>query len=138
MSAPAGLQPIVLRDAVLTVADDDFSSQVLGVSITPEVSWEWLDTENSVDGFPAYLGTRWLCTIGYAQDMRPGSLTRYLFEQAAAARTIVFTPQTGLEGPPITCEAMILPGPLGGQVVDGILTAVVTLPLFGEPVIGGA
>lgn len=136
MSAPAGLQPIVLRDALFTVADDDFSAAVMGVAFVPQVDWEWAGGTDTTTAFPMYGVTKWTVTIGYAQDLRPGSLTRYLFEQAAATRTIVFTPQPGLSGPAISAEAMIVPGPIGGTVQDGVLTATVTLPLFDEPVVG--
>ncbi len=135
MSAPVGLQPIRLRDAVFTVDSDDFSAAVLGVTFAPEVEWEWIDDYGG--GASPYMKTvHWTCTVGYAQDMRAGSLARYLLEQAAAVRTIVFTPQPGLSGPPITCDALIIPGPVGGAADDGILTAAVTLPLFDEPVVG--
>ena len=136
MSAPAGLQPILLRDAVFAVAGDDFSASVMGVAFVPQVDWEWFNPMDSTVALPIYGVTKWTVTIGYAQDLRPGSLTRYLFEQAASTRTIVFTPQPGLSGPPVTAEAMIVPGPLGGTVQDGVLTATVTLPLFDEPTIG--
>lgn len=129
--AVVGLQPITLTRAVLAIAEDDFTAAVGEVTFMPEVTYEWLPL--SFSGYaPVFSGVRWVCMLTYAQDFTTaGSLTRYLIAQAAAVRTVTFSPVDG--GPSVSAEAMILPGQLGGRAEDGVLAANVTLPLFGEP-----
>lgn len=127
-----GLQAIQLQDATLIVEEDDYTASVNEVTIAPEVIWEWWERLSSPT-VPVYLETRWTATIGYAQDLAtPGSLTRYLLENAGAVRTLVFTPSAG--GSSVSVEAMLVPGPIGGPSGQ-ILTGTVTLPLFDAPVV---
>lgn len=130
-----GLQPITLRRAVLTIAEDDYTASVNEVTFAPEVEVEWVPTFQSGSYLPIYTGIRWFAVVGYAQDFTtPGSLTRYLFEHAAQTRTLVFTPVEG--GSSVTADAMIVPGRMGGPTAE-LLTATVILPLFDEPLMSG-
>lgn len=126
-----GLAPISLREATLTVEADDYTAQVNEVTFVPEVEWMWHRTH--LADIPIFLRVRWTVVIGYAQDLTtPGALSLYLFTNAAAVKTLTFTPLAG--GPTITAEAMIVPGRIGGPSGQ-ILTETVVLPLFDEPVI---
>ena len=126
-----GLAPISMDSAVLTIAADDFTAAVTGVTFYPQVSYEWVEHWDGT-ATPIYTGVRWGVRIDYLQDLTtPGSLTRYLFEQATTRRTAVFTPTTG--GPAVVADVMIMPGPFGGVSTDGPVTGAVDLPLAGGP-----
>ena len=132
--ATVGLQPITLRDATLTVGEDDFTAAVEKVLITPEARWTWAERLRGPD-FPVREGVRWTCTLGFAQDLTPGSLTRYLLEHVGQTRTVLFTPQAG--GESVLAQVMVMPGRVGGDPY-GTLTSEAVLPMFGAPETGSA
>lgn len=132
--AVVGLQPISLRDAVLTIAADDFTAAVGEVSFVPEVDYEWLPVGFGGYQVPAPSGTRWVAMIGYAQDVdTPGGLTRYLLGNAGQVRAVVFTPRAA-GAAQVSADVLIIPGKVGGTAGDGPLVAQVTLPVLGDPV----
>ncbi|MGV8965340.1 MAG: hypothetical protein ACOH2F_03590 [Cellulomonas sp.] len=133
--AVVGLQPISLRNATLTVAEDDYTQSIDQVTFAPEVDYEWTRGYDDSAYYPYYTGIRWTVALGYAQDLlTPGSLSLYLLEHAAQTRTITFTPVPGSGQRTITADVLIIPGQLGG-VPGQILTGSVALPLFGDPLL---
>lgn len=131
-----GLQVVSLRQAVLTVAADDYTAAVNEVTLVPEVLFDWAWAFGRRNPTPVAGGIRWTATIGYAQDFTtPDALAIYLVEHAAQRKTITFTPVTG--GRTITADVMVIPGQLGGPSGE-ILTATTVLPLYGEPVLSEA
>ncbi|WP_324651001.1 hypothetical protein [Georgenia sp. H159] len=130
-----GLQPITLKDATLTVAEDDYSQAISQVIFTPQVRWSWVD-ELCQSPTPMFEGVAWTVTIGFAQDLTtPDSLTLYLLEHAAQTRTITFVPNKNDGTRAVQAEVMVLPAQIGG-VPNQHLTAIVTLPCFEEPIVG--
>lgn len=131
-----GLQVVSLREAVLTIAADDYTAAVNEVTLVPEVLFTWSQSLGQRTATPVPVGVRWTLTIGYAQDFTTAdALAIYLVEHAAQRKTITFTPVSG--GRTITADVMVIPGQLGGPSGE-ILTATAVLPLFGEPVISEA
>lgn len=129
-----GLQPISLRDATLTVAEDDFTAAVSEVTFVPEQDYEWLASGFGPTRTPVPSGVRWVVMVSYAQDFATvGGLTRYLIANAGLTRSLVFTPTSG--GPVVSCDVLVVPGKMGGVAGEGILAAQVVLPLHGKPVI---
>lgn len=145
--AVIGLQPIMLKDATFTVAEDDYTASVTQVVFTPQVLWTWHeDICSGGTATPVYAGVRWTVSVGYLQDLSAGypfdengtirtalPLTTYLLEHAAQTRTVVFAPKAG--GTAVRADVMIVPGPVGG-VPNQQLTSQVTMPLFEEPTLG--
>lgn len=131
--ATIGLSPVSLRNALLTVAEDDYTAAIGEVTFTPEVDYGWHQSFDGRTSTPYMTGVRWVCMLTYVQDFTtPDALSIYLVENAAQVKTVTFTPTMG--GRSVTGQAMIVPGQLGG-VAGGVLTANVTLPLYGSPVI---
>lgn len=132
-----GLQPITLKDATLTVAEDDFTAAIGQVMFVPQVQWSWTEADIcSPFSYPVYEGIRWTVTVGYAQDwVTPGSLSRYLIEHAAQTRTVTFVPNNDPDVHAVQADVMIVPGQYGG-VPNQHLTATVTMPCFEEPRLG--
>lgn len=130
-----GVQPISLRNATLTVAEDDYTQSIDQVLFVPQIEYDWFD---HLDGThtPEIRSIRWVAIVGYVQDFTtPGSLSMYLIEHVAFRRTIAFTPVAGSGQKTISADALLVPGQMGG-VPGQILAAQVTLPLFDPPVIG--
>ena len=125
------MQPYVLKDAVLTIAADDFTAAISQAVFVPQAVWSWHDSLAST-ATPIFERVRWTCTLSYLQDLTDGSLTLYLLTHVGETKTVVFTPVAG--GKTITADVMISPGQLGG-VTSQLTTATVTMPLFDEPAV---
>lgn len=127
------MQPYVLKNAVLTIAADDFTAAISQALFTPQVQWGWRDALCSTTSTPVYKGIRWTVTLSYLQDLTDGSLTMYLLEHVAETKEVVFTPVAG--GRSLRADVMIVPGQVGG-VTNQLATATATMPLFDEPELG--
>ena len=127
------MQPYVLKDAVLTIAEDDFTAAIAQAVFVPQVQWLWSTRLGSVTASPVFAGIRWTVTLSYLQDLTDGSLTLYLLEHVAETREVVFTPVAG--GKSVRADVMLSPGQLGG-VPNQLATATATMPLFDEPELG--
>ena len=127
------MQPYVLKDAVLTIAEDDFTAAISQAVFVPQVLWEWRDALCSTTSTPVYKGFRWTVTLSYLQDLTDGSLTLYLLEHVAETKEVIFTPVAG--GKSLRADVMIVPGQVGG-VTNQLATATATMPLFDTPELG--
>lgn len=131
--AVIGIDPIVLRDASLTIGADSYESNVSGVTFTPSssvVSWSGLTPEDTYS-FPGV--TTWTCDLEYAQDWTTAdSLSRYLHENEGEAVTAVFEPKNG--DPAVTATIVIAPGAIGGTV-NTVAVGSVSLGVNGKPAV---
>ncbi len=127
------MQPYVLKNAVLTIAADDFTAAIAQAVFTPQVSWTWHRGLCDIAGFPVFDSIRWTVTLSYLQDLADGSLTMYLLEHVTETKEIIFTPVAG--GKSVRADVMIVPGQVGG-VTNQLATATATMPLFDEPELG--
>ena len=127
------MQPYVLKNAVLSIAADDFTAAVTQAVFVPQVLWSWHSTLCSTTASPVFDGIRWLVTMSYLQDLTDGSLTLYLLEHVAEAKEVIFTPVAG--GKSLRADVMIVPGQVGG-VTNQLATATAVMPLFDEPELG--
>jgi hypothetical protein len=127
------LTPITLRAATLQVGADDFTAAVDQVTFVPDPTFEWLTPPMRTGvAAPVFKGVSWTCVLGHAQDLTPGSLTRYLLAHVGERRTVLFTPQPGSGQPVVTADVLVMPGQVGGDT-EGPLTAEATLPVVGAP-----
>ena len=126
------MQPYVLKDAVLTIAADDFTAAISQAVFVPQAVWSWHDSLAST-ATPIFERVRWTCTLSYLQDLTDGSLALYLIEHIAETKEIIFTPVAG--GKSLRADVMIVPGQVGG-VTNQLATATATMPLFDEPELG--
>ena len=127
------MQPYVLKDAVLTIAADDFTAAIAQAVFVPQVQWLWSTHLGSVTASPVFAGIRWTVTLSYLQDLTDGSLTLYLLEHVAETKEVIFTPVAG--GKSLRADVMIVPGQVGG-VTNQLATATATMPLFDTPELG--
>lgn len=126
------LTPIRLHDARLLVDVDDYTLTVGQVTFTPDATW---DTDRRYDGThrPSLTAVAWTVDLGHAQDVNTtDALTRYLLAHAGQTRVVRFEPSAGGRG--VTATVVLIPSPIGGAP-DGVLEAVVALPVDGAPVI---
>lgn len=129
--AQIAVQPIYLKDVVLSVAGSDFEKHVSGVTFTPSVTtatWKGLEPTAVFTNVGA---STWMVDLEYAQDWETtGSLSAYLFANEGAEVELSFTPVTG--GGVWTANVIIVPGAVGGAV-DSYAVATVSLPVQGKP-----
>lgn len=125
------MQPIKMKDSVVSIAGTDHGGEASAVQMTPSTpvsTWKGLkpDAVHSSAGT-----TTWTCdmTIGVDWDDAT-SLSRYLFEHAGEKATLEFRPRTGGTG--MSVEVILIPGAIGGSV-DSDAEATVSLPATGQP-----
>lgn len=129
--AQIAVQPIYLKDVVLSVAGSDFEKHVSSVVFTPSVSsatWKGLEPTAVFTNVGA---STWTVDLAYAQDWdTTGSLSAYLFANEGAEVTLNFEPVAG--GSSWSADVIITPGQVGGSV-DSFAEANVSLPVQGRP-----
>jgi len=129
--AQIAVQPIYLKDVVLTVDGDTYEKHVSGVTFTPSVtSATWKGLEPTAV-FTNVGSSTWMIDLAYAQDWETtDSLSAYLFANEGAEITLSFVPVTG--GGTWSATVIIVPGAVGGAV-DSYAVSTVSLPVQGRP-----
>lgn len=125
------MQPIKMKDAVVSIAGTDYGAEASSVILTPTTptsTWKGLKpgAVYSSAGTPSW---QLDMTIGVDWD-ETSSLARYLFEHVGEAVALQFRPKTGGAG--LSAEVIAIPGAIGGAV-DTDAEANVSLPLNGQP-----
>jgi hypothetical protein len=127
------VEPIVMRDSLITIGANDHQSACSGCTFTPttsSISWYGL-TPDSTHTFPGV--TSWVCQLDYAQDWTTAdSLSRYLHEHEGESVSVVFEPKNG--DPSVTATLVITPGAIGGTV-NTVAVGSVQLGVSGKPVV---
>lgn len=130
--ATISVQPIYLKDVLLTVGTDGYSKHVSGVTFTPTVAtatWKGLDPEAVFTNVGA---STWMVDLAYAQDWNTAdSLSAYLFANEGEQVTLTFQPVNGGSGT-WAADVIIVPGQVGGNT-DSYAVATVSLPVQGKP-----
>lgn len=131
--ASIGIEPIVLKNVLLSFGTDSYEKNVSGVEFVPSVSqvnWKGLHPDAvHTDVSKA----TWVCNLNYAQDWETAdSLSQYLLEHEGETVSATFEPVNGGAG--FTADLVITPGAIGGQV-DAVATASVSLGVKGRPVL---
>jgi hypothetical protein len=127
--------PFVIKDAVLSIATDQYEKHVSGVLFTPNTSgitWQGMTPDSA---FSDSSNPTWTCQLDYAQDWTTAnSLAQYLLANAGQQKVCVFKPLGATTGKPLfTATLLIVPGPIGGAV-NAVQTATVTMGVIGQPV----
>lgn len=129
--AQIAVQPIYLKDCVLSVAGSDFEKALSSVTFTPSVTTATFKGLEPTAVFTNVGSSTWMVDLAYAQDWDTvGSLSAYLYEHEGAERTLTFEPVNG--GASWSADVIIVPGAVGGAV-DSYATASVSLPVQGRP-----
>lgn len=129
--AQISVQPLYLKDVVLTVDGDTYEKHVSGVTFTPSVSTATFKGLDSDAVFTQASNASWTCDLSFVQDWETaGSLSAYLFNNAGSEVTLSFLPQTG--SGTWSATVIIVPGAVGGTV-DAYATSTVSLPVQGQP-----
>lgn len=130
--ASIAVTPLFLKDVTLTVGTDSYEKHVSSVTLTPTnatASWKGL---NSAATFTDAGTPTWTLDLSYAQDWDTlNSLSKYLFSNQGATKTITFKPKAA-NTPTFTVSVIILAGAVGGTV-DSYGEATVSLPVQGQP-----
>lgn len=125
-------KPYTLKDAVLTIASDDFTAAVSEVKFTPSTqSATWRGIGGNV--LRNQTIAEWACTLSFLQDLDPAGLSRYLHENDGRVVPATFAPVSG-EGPTIEATLILTPGDIGGSASQAdYASASVTLAVNGRP-----
>ncbi|CAO1650545.1 Phage tail protein [Salinibacterium sp. NYA9b] len=130
--AEIAVVPIVMKDVVLEIEDDDFAAAVSSAMLTPSSSSVVFKGLKADAVFTDVTAATWTLALTFAQDWATaGSLSLYLFNNEGAVVDAVLKPQSGI-GPSFAVEIVITPGAIGGAV-DTTATATVTLGVQGKP-----
>lgn len=132
--AEIAVQPIVLKDMVLSLGTDDFAAAVASAILTPSASLVTFKGLKPSAKFTFPASAEWTLELEYAQDWAAAgnSLSRHLFDNEGEVEEAVLEPQSGV-GTRWTFDVIITPGAVGGAV-DTVGTATVTLGVSGRPV----
>lgn len=129
--AQIAVQPIYLKDCVLSIAGSDFEKAVSSVQFTPSVTSATFKGLEPTATFTNVGSASWMVDISYAQDWNTaGSLSAYLFSNEGTEVTLTFEPVNG--GASWSADVIIVPGAVGGAV-DSFAVATVSLPVQGKP-----
>lgn len=113
--ATIAVQPLVLKDVLLTIGTDNYEAAASSVVFTPSSSpttWAGLNGETHTD---TSLAT-WTCDLTYVQDWETAnSLSQYLLTNEGDSVSVTFKPKSG-SGPSFTATVSITPGAVGGTV----------------------
>lgn len=124
--AQIAVNPLVLKDVVLSFGTDSYEKHVSGVTFTPSsdtITWQGLTPDSKSTDVTA---ADWTCQLDYVQDWETeDSLSRFLFENEGEEIAATFKPRSG-SGPSFTANLIVTPGAIGG-VVNAYATTSVTL-----------
>lgn len=130
--AQINVQPLYLKDVILTVDGDTYEKHVSGVTITPSVATATFKGLEPSATFSQASSATWTVDLTYVQDWETAdSLSAYLFNNAGEEVTMSFKPESGAGGT-FSATVIIVPGAVGGAV-DAYATSTVSLPVQGQP-----
>ena len=131
--AQIAVQPITLKNVLLTLGVNSFEKHVSSVEFVPSAAsttWKGL-TPDSI--FTDVQTATWVCNLGFAQDWATvDSLSAYLFGNEGETIAATFQPVAGGAG--FTANLVITPGSIGGTV-DSTAVSTVSLGCQGKPVL---
>lgn len=115
--ATIDVKPLVLKDVLLKIGDDNYEKHVSAVRFVPSsstIQWSGL-TPDAV--FTDATVPTWTCELEFAQDWETyDSLSRYLFEEMGTTKAVEFIPVKGSGNLKVTANLTIVPGSIGGAV----------------------
>lgn len=133
--ATIAVQPIVLKDVLLTVGTDNYEAHVSEVVFEPSTSIQTWQGLTPTATFTDATGATWTCKLTFAQDWATAnSLSKYLFDNEGTTKAVKFKPKKPATGtaPTWSATVVIVPGSIGGTV-NTFATASVVLGVQGKP-----
>lgn len=127
--ATIAVEPIVLKNALLSIGLDNYEKHVSSVELVPAPVSQMFDglggNSHVISGI-----TKWTANITFAQDWTTvDSLSKYLFNNQGQTKAMMFAPQNGV-GDAFLATVLIQPGSIGGAV-DSVSVTTVSLPVEG-------
>lgn len=130
--AQINVTPLYMKDVTLTIGTDSYEKHVSGVTLTPSyatATWKGLNPNSTFTNTSAAV---WTLDLTYVQDWdTTNSLSKYLFANQGATKTITFKPNSA-NTPTVTVSVIIVAGSIGGQM-DAYAESTVQLPVQGQP-----
>ena len=130
--AAISITPLYMKDVTLTIGTDSYEKHVSGVTLTPSTAtatWKGLSPSST---FTDASQATWMLDLTYAQDWdTTNSLSKYLFANQGATKTITFKPKSA-NTPTVTVSVIIIAGSIGGNI-DSYAESTVSLPVQGQP-----
>lgn len=125
------MDPLFMKDAVLTIDATSVAAECSSVAFTPSSSIAtWKGLTPTATHTQATTAT-WVADITFAQDWDDAdSLGHLLLESEGDSVPVVFTPKAG--GQAFYATLILVPGAIGGAV-DGFAEASVQLAMVGRP-----
>lgn len=126
-------RPFALKSATFTIGTDDYTPAVSQAQFNPATSastWRGIGGNIIKDQSVA----DWSLVLGFAQDLAPDGLTRFLLDHDGERATVSLVP---VEGDPATITATVIlsPGSLGGTAGAELAASSVTLAVIGKPTV---
>jgi len=116
--AQIAVQPLILKDMILTIGTDSYEKHVSGVLIEPQTTKKTWRGGTPSATFSDVSIDSWTCRLDYVQDWETtNSLSDYLLDNAGETKAAVITPASGV-GQKFSVNIGIIPGPIGGKVGD--------------------
>lgn len=141
LTAPYALKNARLEIApyvadVATAVFDDYTAAVSDVTLTPTTptaTWTGIGGNTISDVGSA----TWAAAMGYAQDLDPDGLQRYLHDHHGETRILRFTPITAAgepgEGVAVIATVRLAAGAIGGAAGPNTTTSTSTMGVIGTP-----
>lgn len=123
-------KPYALKSATFSIGADDYTaavSQVLFRPSVPRSEWRGIGGYTLVNQGVA----TWTAELGFAQDLAPEGLLRYLHENEGQVAEVTFVPLE--DGPAIKAELVLAPADIGGTAGPDTATSSVSLGVIGKP-----
>lgn len=135
--AQIAVAPYVFKDARISVAADNYEKHLSGVTLNPSadqntVTWQGLTPATTFTD-TTQPTVSWQVSFEYAQDwVTANSLSQYLLANSGLTKAIKIQPVAGVGAKTFSVNAVIVPGPVGGNVNE-VQTSSVTLNVIGQP-----
>lgn len=130
-------KPIILNDVVLKIEADNYEASVNKMRLVPNTTvakWKGMTPGSAVN---MAADPEWVLELGFAQDHdTANSMSLYLAANIGQEKTIAIKtkkPAGAATNSTYTVKALILPGPVGGDI-DTTAVGDVSLPVNGQPV----
>lgn len=124
-------KPYALKSARFDIGENEYTAAVSQVQFDPSVprsEWRGIGGHTLTNQGAA----TWTATLGFAQDLAPTGLLRYLHENEGKTVSVTFVPLES--GPSIVADVVLSPGTIGGSAGADTVTSTVQLGVTGRPV----
>src|ERR1700749_606574 len=127
---------LVVRDAVVTIDDEEYADQVKKARIVPAQSVQTYKT-SVPDGVYQDFGTpTWNFELEGIQDNGTGGLAKALRDAVGTVIECVIQPKSGTGQAKATFSVRVPSVPFGWEEAGSFMDMDLTLPVIGQPVFG--